>query len=182
MSADSSEHVLLGARVEQSLKNLVDADGRTNQEVVNSALWKEFGGQRQSSLETRIEHKNRQIDAIQAEIDALKEERDKKVQERSALEDKLDRMDTAESSYYGDLDDILDAKESGEREAAIIPETLEKVAKKYGKNPDDVHEDIIQRAVEQRRELTTSMFESNLHADNSVTQMVYEVWGDDDGE
>jgi septal ring factor EnvC (AmiA/AmiB activator) len=85
------DRCMLSARVPEELKELVDVDPRTNQEIVEAALWREFGGEKKGSLERRIEEKKRRESIIESE----KNERDRELQEvrkeRKALEEKLDK-------------------------------------------------------------------------------------------
>jgi beta-phosphoglucomutase-like phosphatase (HAD superfamily) len=71
----------LVAEIPRELKMLVDADRRTNKEVVEAALWTELGGQKQAAIERRIEEKKRtktnletQRNEREREIEELKEE------------------------------------------------------------------------------------------------------------
>lgn len=86
----SEETTLLGVRVPVELKELVDADRRTNQEIVRAALWREFGGERRSALERRIEEKERRISMIETERNERERELEEMRSDLEALRDKLD--------------------------------------------------------------------------------------------
>lgn len=72
----SEDREMLGARVPSELKQLVDADPRTNQEIVEAALWREFGGKRKGAIERRIDELRERKSVIQSEVDARQEELD----------------------------------------------------------------------------------------------------------
>jgi len=171
---------MLGARIDETLKRLVDADPRSNQDVVARALWNEFGGERKSAIETRIEHKNHRINQIQSEIEDLEGELEEIKSEKAALEDQLEGIGDRKQAYRDALDSILDAAESGERKKRITPEMLNDVATEHAKDPEDIHEDIIDRAVEQERRLSTKAFVKPMDDPNIEHGPVAEVWGDDD--
>jgi len=171
---------MLGARIEAELKRLVDADPRDNQDIVAAALWDEFGGQRQSAIEKRIEHKDRRIMQVKKEIRDLEEELETVQSEKAALQHQLDKMETATTAYDDDLDDILDAAESGERETRIIPAALSDLAERHGESPEDIHETLKQRAIEQERAIQARMFVPAMHEENVPRGTVNNVWGDDD--
>jgi DNA repair exonuclease SbcCD ATPase subunit len=170
---------MLGARIDPDLKRLVDADPRDNQDIVSAALWDEFGGQRQSSIEKRIEHKDRRIMQIKKEINDLQGELEAVQNEKASLERQLEKMQSASEAYRDDLDAILDNREDGERDAVIIPETLGDVADRHGKSPERVYEDLKSRAVGQERRLRASDFVPNTK-DPDEPGWVTDVWGDDE--
>ena len=86
----------LVAEIPAELKALVDADQRTNKQIVESALWREFGGERQGAIERRIDEKERRISILKSE----RNEREREIQEHkdqlSALQSKLGDMDSKE--------------------------------------------------------------------------------------
>jgi predicted nuclease with TOPRIM domain len=174
------EKELLGARIDDTLKRLVDADSRTNQEVVARALWNEYGGERKGAIETRIEHKENRIKQVKSEIHDLQDELEEIQSEKAALEDQLEDIGDRKEAYKDALDEVLDSAESGERSARIVPATLNDIAKEHAKDPDDVHSDIKQRAVEQERRLSTTAFVSPQDEPDIVAGPVAEIWGDSD--
>ena len=91
-----SDREMLGVRVPDDLKALVDADDRTNQEIVEAALWREYGGERQSALERRIEEKKRRISMIESERNERNRELNEMQDELEALESKLDATESVE--------------------------------------------------------------------------------------
>lgn len=67
----------------EELHDLLNADQRSNSEVVESALWREFGGERKAALDRRIEEKKNRVALIESE----KNERERELQtERDELE------------------------------------------------------------------------------------------------
>jgi hypothetical protein len=67
----------LVAEIPRELKMLVDADRRTNKEVVEAALWTELGGQKQAAIERRIEEKKR----TKANLETQRNEREREIEE-----------------------------------------------------------------------------------------------------
>jgi len=175
-----SQREMLGARIEASLKRLVDADPRENQEVVARALWNEFGGERKSALQTRIEHKEHRIQQIRREIQDLEEELSEVKSEKAALQDQLEDIGSRKEAYQASIDDILDDAEAGRRDERIVPATLGELAKEFAKDPEQVHEDIKQRAIDQSRRIATTAFVSPMDDSNVEHGAVGEVWGDSD--
>jgi len=170
------------ARIPADLKRLIDADPRNNQEVAKTALWREFGGTRQSAIETRIEHKDRRIAQIESEIEDLQEELQQEKSEREALLDQLDEMQSEDEAYASACDDLLDRVEHGDLNR-LVPALCEDVANDYGKDASTVFEDCKERALEQERELLNSDFMSPTEANNlrpSEHVPITEAWGGDD--
>ena len=84
----SEEREMLSARVPSELKRLVDADQRSNQEVMEAALWREFGGQRKGAVERRIEEKERRLSMVTSERKERKREEEKIKEKIAALKEK----------------------------------------------------------------------------------------------
>lgn len=82
----NDERTLLGARIPAELKQLVDADPRSNQRVVEEALWDEFGGERVSAVERELEEKRERLSLVQEEIGTREDERQTLEEEIRALE------------------------------------------------------------------------------------------------
>jgi len=57
----------LVAEIPEELKRLADADERTNQEIVEAALWREFGGERKAALDRRIEEIENRLGMVKRE-------------------------------------------------------------------------------------------------------------------
>lgn len=152
-----SDQIQFKVRLDPELKQLVDADNRTNKEVTHAALWREFGGQRRSALEIRIEHKEREEDMIKQQIDDLQNELAEVCAEKEALQDKLSEMSTEEEAYENALDDLLDDVESGNLRR-LTPVLCEDVGETHSKTPKDVWEDARDRAAEQERDLLNTDF------------------------
>lgn len=171
---------LLGARIPPELKQLVDADSRTNQDVVEAALWDEFGGHRQSALEKRIEHKDRRISQVKREIEDLQEELATLETEKESLQHQLEEMESASEAYESTLDQLLTEAETGNRDARIIPSTLGDIADKHGKPADEIHEELKERAIDQERDLQTTMFVSPMRDSKTEHGWIVDVWGDGD--
>jgi len=96
-----AEKVMLSARVPKELKELVDSDQRTNQEVVKAALWREFGGKRVDALDRRIEEKKRRISMVESEKNERERELNEHKRELEALQEK---RDTAAGQHEQELD------------------------------------------------------------------------------
>jgi len=87
----------LVAELPPELKRLVDADSRTNKEVVEAALWREFGGERLGSLERRIEEKQDRINMIQREKNERERELEQEQEELEALRLKHEQLEKEET-------------------------------------------------------------------------------------
>jgi septal ring factor EnvC (AmiA/AmiB activator) len=91
MTAEPEERLV--AEIPESLKALVDADKRTNKEIVQAALWREFGGQRKGALERRIEEQKRRVSIIESERNERNRELEDAKQELEALEQKREMVE-----------------------------------------------------------------------------------------
>jgi len=85
---------MLSARIPAELKRLVDVDERTNQDVVQAALWREFGGERKAAIDRRIEEKESRINIIERERQERVREIEEERKELDALKAKKDKVQT----------------------------------------------------------------------------------------
>lgn len=136
----SEEMVMLSGRVPTNLKALVDADERDNQEVLRAALWREFGGERKSDLERRIEEKDKRIDIVIDELGEREDELAELKKERDALESKLDEKEQEESAQQKLIEKAREALDG----ANMSPENpaVENWAKKADLTPEELIEEL----------------------------------------
>jgi chromosome segregation ATPase len=99
------------AEIPEELKRLVDTDERTNKEVVEAALWREFGGQRKGALERRIEEKERRISMLEGERNEREREIEDEQKELRALKSKKEMV---ESESAAERENVIER-------AAMIP-------------------------------------------------------------
>jgi len=81
----SEERERLVAEIPSELKALVDADERTNREIVEAALVTEFGGEKKAAIERRIEQRKQRISLLESE----KNERSREIEEE---EEEIERL------------------------------------------------------------------------------------------
>jgi len=105
---DGEEEEMLSARVPSELKDLVDADSRSNQEVVRSALWSEFGGKRKGDLESRLNEKEKRMTLVQEEKKSRESELSELEKEANAIRKKLRKVENEEQSKLEDAKETLD--------------------------------------------------------------------------
>ena len=99
----SEERERLVAEIPEDLKRLVDADKRTNKEIVEAALWREFGGERKGAIERRIEEKERRLSMVQSEKNERAREEDELKSEIDALKAKKNAVEEGEQEHREDL-------------------------------------------------------------------------------
>lgn len=95
-----SEEERLVADIPSELKQLIDADSRTNKQVVISALWDEFGGQRASDIEREKREKEDRRTYLQEQVDERLGEIEELDQQIQALERKANRMQEDKSDLW----------------------------------------------------------------------------------
>jgi len=109
MSEDDGEEERLVAEIPGDLKRLVDADERTNKEIVEAALWREFGGERKAALDRRIEEKERRVSMIQSEKNERERELEEERQELEALKAKRENKQSRREREIKDTLEQLDS-------------------------------------------------------------------------
>lgn len=98
--SDDEETVMFSGRIPKSLKQLIDADERTNQQVLRDALWDQFGGQRMSDIEREISEKERRLEVVDNEIQPRLNEKETLQNELEALRRKKDRVKEDKSELW----------------------------------------------------------------------------------
>jgi hypothetical protein len=112
---------MLSARVPSELKDLVDADPRTNQEIIEAALWREFGGRREGAIERQIKE--------------MKQRRAQVVSEREAREEELADIDQTIAELQEKLELAKVSRKTRVREAVETMDWL---------HPDELTDPIIE--------------------------------------
>lgn len=95
------------AEVPSELKDLVDADSRFNREVVEAALWKEYGGHKKSALEQRVTEQKNRISMIEGEVDARHEELERERRKLEAFREKLDERQSFRETMLSEAEGVL---------------------------------------------------------------------------
>lgn len=130
----SDDWIMLSARVPPELKRFVDADERDNQDVIRSALWREFGGEKKAALDRRIEEIENRISIVERE----KNERDREVEDlKSDLESLLAKRDTVESKEESKMEFIDSRLETLQNVRGVVDEThpiVEALAREHYQN------------------------------------------------
>lgn len=122
---------ILSVEISRELKDLVDADRRFNWEVVEAALWTEYGGHRDPALDRRVAEQENRVAMIRGEIDSREQELEREEQKLKAYKDELEKrsdrleavLDQYEDSFRPDMlstDNIAVQKRADE--AGVSPE------------------------------------------------------------
>ncbi len=150
-----SDRKMLGARIPKELKDLVDADPRDNQEIVEAALWNEFGGRKKSALEAKKEHKLQQLEAIEASIESEQEDKQRVLQEIEAINGQIEKVEETDSPYETALKELVNTLEKG---GHLWPshKQVKETATKFAKDPEVVIDDLRERAGD---DITEDQFE-----------------------
>lgn len=134
------DRVMLSGRVPNELKQLVDADERTNQEVLEAALWREFGGQRKGAVERRIEEQKRKISLIESERNERDRELEEERQTLEALKEKHTAIEQREESQKELMQDVID-KCTGIPNDPTNP-AIKKQAGRVGMTPEELIDEL----------------------------------------
>lgn len=129
-SDDDRERLV--AEIDANLKRLVEADERSIRDIVETSLWREFGGERLSAIEHRIEEKETRLGIVESERDDRVDEIQELKTEVEALRAKKDDVSNERQQYELELQDILTSMEGG-MSLHGPPPRIERLAKQeYG--------------------------------------------------
>lgn len=101
----SEKRERLVAEIPEELKALTDADKRDNREIVEAALWREFGGQRMAAIERRIEEQQRRVSMIESERNERERELGDAKEQLEALRQKRETVEGNEIAQRKQLFD-----------------------------------------------------------------------------
>ena len=141
--SDEADRVMLSGRVPEELKRLVDADDRNNQEVLEAALWREFGGQRKGAVERRIEEQKRKISLIESERNERERELEDERQTLEALKDKHDAIEEREKTNEEQLQEAIEKCEGLPRDPSNP--AIKTQAAKVGMDPEEFVDELPDR-------------------------------------
>jgi septal ring factor EnvC (AmiA/AmiB activator) len=133
----------LVAEIPAELKALVDADGRTNKDIVEAALWREFGGHRQGALDRRIEEQERRVNMIESEIDDRNTELDEEEAKLAALKKKRESVEESEAEKRAELESVIEQLSDVPRDPTNP--AIKTKAKKVGMTPEELIEELPDR-------------------------------------
>jgi len=140
----TTDEEMLSARVPEDLKRLVDADERSNQEIVRAALWREFGGERKASVERRIEEKENRINMIRREKNEREREIEEEEQELEALKAKVENIEEKKDEYQEQLEEVAELLPAPRNRDADHP-AVKAQSKKLGVEPEELINDLAER-------------------------------------
>ena len=149
---------MLSGRVPSELKRLVDADPRNNQDVLRTALKREFGSDETSRLEMRLEHRREQRRMLERERKEIEGDIASLDEEIAALEEQLDALEAETSRYESALDDILDMMTESEMHVDPGHGKVTTLATESGNTAEAVIEDLKDRADERGLNLSEDRF------------------------
>lgn len=131
------------------LKDLLDADTRSNSDAVEAALWREYGGQKSESIDRRVEQQRQKVNAVRSQRNERDRELQEEVQKLRALEAKQEQIQEATETAHEVLTEFVDGmKQSGE----YVFADHEDVAELANKHFDGDRDKTIQRLKETAEE------------------------------
>lgn len=176
MSDEREERII--AEIPETLKRHVDIDDRTNKEVVEAALCKEFGGKKKSVLEVQIQNRKDRLANLREEISNLQEREEELEAEIASFVEQRENLQDEKETYEDRLNNLLDRMEAGDREH-VWPDSppVQKLVRNQPQSTGDAFADLKQRAKEQQRDITNYQFMKAVHARQSMQaeEYIYEV-------
>lgn len=110
----------LAVEISPELKRLVDADERYNREVVETALWREFGGHRKGALEARIEEQENRVTMISNEIDTRHDELEREQRKLESLRDKYENKVSNQDAVLAEAEEVLHPEQLDPENTAVM--------------------------------------------------------------
>jgi chromosome segregation ATPase len=147
----------LVAEVPEELKRLVDADKRTNREIVEAALWTEFGGEKEAAIDRRIEEKKKRISLIKSERNERNRELEEQREELKTLQTKKEKLSQEEENHWKEAVENITPTNPQKRLSSYDAETWtpnpeNKKVQIYAERLEITPEEFCERFPEKRRE------------------------------
>jgi chromosome segregation ATPase len=118
MTADD-DRVMMAVRIPAQLKAFVDADDRDNQEVVEVALLREFGGEKVARIDQKIDELDRRISNVKSEKNDRERELQNLKEKKEQMLEAKDRTDDVRTEYAKTCADKLAKKPEGPENPAV---------------------------------------------------------------
>jgi DNA repair exonuclease SbcCD ATPase subunit len=99
VGSNPDDRVMLSARVPAKLKAFVDADDRSNQEVIEVALLREFGGEKNARIDQRLEEIDRRMANIRSERNERERQLDELREDKERLQEAKEQADNVNLEY-----------------------------------------------------------------------------------
>lgn len=147
----------------EGLVAAIEADPRSNTEIIRTALWNEFGGEKQSALEAQRTQKQATRDKLRNEIAELNSRIEEYDREIATLDEKIGTLDTdgLPDSADTDLDAVLtDMVEHDTKHYPASHGRLQQIAAEFSSEAAVVRDELQRRAVIQDRPIPAEQFYS----------------------
>lgn len=186
----------LVAEIDADLKKRLNSDSRSIRQVTEVALRKELGDHRESVLDVRIEHKDRQISLVESEIEKRRQQFEREIRdlnrelediraEKAELvaekEDVVDGLESPDELYEQGCRNLLTQLENGEIRR-LVPTLCEDIAETHSKKPVDVWENCRRIAAEEELSLYNTQFmtpQEESTVDIRDRKPIADAWEDD---
>jgi len=159
----------------KELHELLNADQRNNSEVVESALWREFGGKRKAVAEVQLEQKEKQLGAVRSEKDELETEESRLSQQVTALRERVNGLEDTEKELDTDLDELLTHLEDSGQHVWPNAENVRDLATAHNTDPEDIIVQLKERAAEEGRDIYHTQFQRADMVKNVTPRPIGEV-------
>ncbi len=121
----------LVAEIPAELKRRVDADPRTNKEVVEAALKTEFATEEEAAVQRRIDEKERRLSNLKSERNERDREMNEVREELETLKNRLKSVDEMKQAKQDDIDMRLEELETVRMEIDESHPSVEGLARKH---------------------------------------------------
>lgn len=162
----SRKEVQTNVRLPEDTKHRLDADPRSNKEIIKKALQNELGAETKNDLRRRIKHKKDRLNKIEDERREVEQVEEELTRELERLENRLESTVSQEEKFHEDISDLLNQVENGEINHLVADhEKVKRVATEHGETSEEVHRAAAELAAEENRPLSNFDFLSPMHVE-----------------
>ena len=149
MTDDESQ---LRADIPTHLKNKLDADQRTNKDIIIELLEQQY--------ENEKHQLQKKLAEAQATLEKLDEERDEIKNNIEEYQSRIEEIEKEEQDYADWLDSILDDQENKTNVPRLIKDAIRNIEgyEQYSKGAEQIQADLKERANEQERNIPEETF------------------------
>lgn len=155
--SDNNDTERLVAEVPPELKRMLKQDERNIKDIVESALWREFGDEEYQALKRRKQTRERKVQRITHEIEDLKDERRSARREIERIQAKIEEYEQRQDTY----EDLLTDLEALLHDGVCVFEDHKKV-KEAAEVGNTQPEAVIDELKDRNPDIPDRQFEDNL--------------------
>jgi len=150
---------MLSSRQPPEIKRAVEADPRSNQEVIEDALRRHLGTDKTAILEMRLDHRQCEREMLARERDELNQRIQQLDEEIEYIERQISDLKSTQAKYDTEIDEILDSMADSGTSVFVGHGRIRRLAERKSLEQQTVIADLKERAEQRGLDIPEAQFE-----------------------